>query len=387
MSPPRRPSPDVVVVGGGVVGASAAAFLAEAGARVTLVERDGLASGASGANSGLVQHPTDPVLAALYRETLERYRALEAAEAGFRLGRRPTGMLFLSTDEAAVRAQAAAVTTAFPDLVADILSGAALEAADPAVGRGLWASRVDIGYAVRPASGTYAYATLAERLGVRLRVGRAASLDVRGDRVAGITLDGESLPAAAVLAAAGPGTAGLLDPGGRWRPIRPQWGVVVEVALPEGPRHALEEAEIDASIGVPATGDSGPGEARSADRADFSLIPLEGLASVGSTFLAEEPEPSAWVERILARAASFVPSVLDAPIRGVRTCARPRSADGRPLVGPVPGLDGAWVCAGHGPWGISTGPASARLVADAILGRSPAIPTALDPARFGPPRG
>jgi hypothetical protein len=30
------------------------------------------------------------------------------------------------------------------------------------------------------------------------------------------------------------------------------------------------------------------------------------------------------------------------------------------------------------------GPASARLVADAILGRSPAIPTALDPARFGP---
>ena len=60
---------DVVVVGGGIVGVAAAAFLAEAGATVTLVERDGLASGASGANSGIVQHPFDPVLAALYRET------------------------------------------------------------------------------------------------------------------------------------------------------------------------------------------------------------------------------------------------------------------------------------------------------------------------------
>ena len=65
----------MVVIGGGIVGTAAAAFLAEAGARVTLVERDGLASGASGANSGVVQHPFDPVLAGLYRETLTLYRA------------------------------------------------------------------------------------------------------------------------------------------------------------------------------------------------------------------------------------------------------------------------------------------------------------------------
>ena len=61
--------PDVIVVGGGIVGASAAAFLADGGARVTIVERQGLASGASGANSGVVQHPFDLILAALYRET------------------------------------------------------------------------------------------------------------------------------------------------------------------------------------------------------------------------------------------------------------------------------------------------------------------------------
>jgi glycine/D-amino acid oxidase-like deaminating enzyme len=41
-----------------------------------------------------------------------------------------------------------------------------------------------------------------------------------------------------------------------------------------------------------------------------------------------------------------------------------------------------FVAAGHGPWGISLGPASARLVADLVLGRAPAPPPAFDPARF-----
>ena len=82
---------DVVVIGGGIVGTSAAAFLAEAGARVTLIEREGLASGASGANSGVVQHPFDPILAALYRETLSLYRALAAADLGFRISNSPLG--------------------------------------------------------------------------------------------------------------------------------------------------------------------------------------------------------------------------------------------------------------------------------------------------------
>ena len=97
-----RSSSDVVVIGGGIVGASAAAFLAQSGVRVTLVEREGLASGASGANSGVVQHPFDPVLAVLYRETLALYRELSAADAGFRLPDEPAGLLYLSLDEAAV---------------------------------------------------------------------------------------------------------------------------------------------------------------------------------------------------------------------------------------------------------------------------------------------
>jgi glycine/D-amino acid oxidase-like deaminating enzyme len=383
---------DVVVVGGGIVGAAAAAFLAEAGARVTLVERDGLASAASGANSGVVQHPFDPVLAMLYRESLEHDRRLADADVGFRLGAEPAGLMYVSPVEAAVREVDRSLASTFPDLAREVLTGSELAAVEPAVSPELWACRVGIGYPVQPAASTYGFATLAERRGVRVLVGRPAIQDVDDHRVVGVVVEGRSIGAGAVLVAAGPWTPAVIDPSGRWTPIRPRWGVVVETLLPTGPRHVLEEAEIGAAIGTsdvatPAAGEPrtpGAPEAPGDAHIDLSLVLLGGVASVGSTFLEREPDPAAWVEPILAHAARFVPAVADAPIRGTRSCPRPQSHDGRPLVGAVPGRPGLFVCAGHGPWGISTGPASARMVSDLILGRDPSIPGALDPGRFGP---
>jgi glycine/D-amino acid oxidase-like deaminating enzyme len=77
-----------------------------------------------------------------------------------------------------------------------------------------------------------------------------------------------------------------------------------------------------------------------------------------------------------------VPAIATTPMTSVRACARPLSRDGLPLLGRAPGSEHVFVAAGHGPWGISLGPASARLVADLVLGRAPAIPAAFDPARF-----
>ncbi len=375
---------DVVVIGGGIVGTAAAALLAEAGASVLLVEREGLASGASGANSGVVQHPFDPILAGLYRETLTLYRDLHDADLGFRIGAEANGLLYVSADEAAVRQEDRSLGAAFPDLHHEVFGGSALQDVEPTLAPDLWACRVDIGFPVFPGASTYAYATLAEQRGVRVRVGRVATPDRRGDAVVGVVVDGVAHAADAVLVAAGPWTPELIDPSGRWQPIQRRWGVVVEAELAPGPTHVLEEAEIGAVIGTqePSDGVRGPDDA---EQADLSLVPLSGLASVGSTFLAREPDPAAWIEPILTRAARFVPGLVDAPIRGTRCCARPWSRDGRPLIGRVPGVDRLFVCAGHGSWGISTGPASARLVVDEILGRSPAIPVELDPARFGEP--
>src|SRR5688572_26152629 len=90
---------DVAVVGGGIIGCAAAAMMADRGARVVLVEREGIGAGASGRNLGAVQHPFDPVLGALYRESIDRYRALADASAGaFVIGAAPVGLLLLNRD-------------------------------------------------------------------------------------------------------------------------------------------------------------------------------------------------------------------------------------------------------------------------------------------------
>jgi glycine/D-amino acid oxidase-like deaminating enzyme len=84
--------------------------------------------------------------------------------------------------------------------------------------------------------------------------------------------------------------------------------------------------------------------------------------------------------KLLAHGARFVPALRDAPILRSRVCARPQSVDGHPFIGPLPGRDRVFVAAGHGPWGISTGPASAALAVAVILDGSP-VAAALQAAR------
>ncbi|MCI0581436.1 MAG: FAD-binding oxidoreductase [Chloroflexi bacterium] len=383
--------PTVAVIGGGIVGLATAAYLAEGGARVTLYEREAIAAGASGRNSGVVQHPFDPLLVPLYHETVAAYRRLAAVApgGGFALPTDPAGLLLVAHRPGLVAALATHLRLSVPELDVEVVDSTALRALEPSIAEGVHAVRVSVAFPVVPAAPTYAWANRAERLGVAIRLGRAARPAIRDGRAVGVDVDGRREPAEAVVVAAGPWSAELCDPSGRWRPIRPLWGVVVETLLADPPGHVIEEAAMDVALG---TGDVAvaAGEARAdasgaVDAPETSLVTAAGATAVGSTFLDDEPDPPAWTERILARAATFVPAVADAPIRETRACARPLSVDGRPLAGAIPWLRGLYVCSGHGPWGITTGPASARQVADLVLGRGPAIPAAFDPARFGHP--
>ncbi|MGH2427639.1 MAG: FAD-dependent oxidoreductase, partial [Candidatus Limnocylindria bacterium] len=114
----------------------------------------------------------------------------------------------------------------------------------------------------------------------------------------------------------------------------------------------------------------------------FSIASARGVSTLGSTFLPAEPDPDRLVPLLLRRGAVFLPAIGVAPLVGRRVCARPQSVDGLPFIGPVPGMDGLFVCAGHGPWGISTGPGSAALAVAAMLepGTHP-IPGALSVSR------
>jgi glycine/D-amino acid oxidase-like deaminating enzyme len=371
-------TPDVIVIGAGICGVAAATHLAEAGRRVLLLERSGIGAGASGRNSGVVQHPFDPVLVELHLETVERYRVVAAAGDGtFRLPPDPAGLLSVTHDAAVARSEAEAIAATHPALRPTYLDPVALQELEPTMAPGVAACRLEIGFPIGPATATRAYAAHAERAGVAIEVGVGARPWLEGARAAGVvTDDGRRIAAADVVIAAGPWSPALVDPSGAWRPITPLWGVVVTVELADPPRHVLEEAVSEIPIddtGVEATAYS------------FSLVTAEGASSLGSTFLETEPEAATLVPDLVARGATFVPAITRAPTGTVRACARPLSRDGRPLVGRVPGLDGCWIIAGHGPWGISTGPASGRILADLLTGAVAGPPAALDPARFGSP--
>lgn len=368
-------SPDVAVIGGGIIGCSAAALLAERGAAVTLFEAAAIGAGASGRNLGAIQHPFDAVLAPLYRSSLEHYRGLAALDDGFAIGAEPAGILMLNRDPDGSRRQAARLQALAPELDARFMDPAEVAAAEPSLVPGFAACRLATGYPVPPAAATAAYERLAVRRRARIRVGAAAKPWIDGGRVRGVELgDGSRVAAEKVLIAAGPWSPPLADPTGAWEPIRRTWGVTVQLDLGiAAPTHVIEEDEVDA-VNRPVVEEhraasAGEGEPHTI----FSVAAAAGISTLGSSFLPAEPhDPSAIARLLVERGARYLPAIATAPVREIRVCARPQSIDGRPFIGPVAGSAGLFICAGHGPWGISTGPASAELAVRALLDGAPA---------------
>jgi glycine oxidase len=360
---------DVAIIGGGIIGTSAAAYLAEAGRSVVVFERHELAAGASGRNSGAIQHPFDAPFVELHQRSIELYREAALREAGFELPTSPVGLILISFDEGAVSIAASSLARDWPELAPALMPAGAAAAMEPALAEGLVACRLETGYPVVPAAATLAFAMRAERAGARFLTRSQAAPIIRGGRVTGAAIaGGASIACAQVLVAAGPWSSPLIPGWTSQEPIVAIWGVVVSTVVPDPPAHVIEELGIDRPGSPP-------------DRM-FSLVTAGEATSVGSTFLPAEPDAASLANEVLERGQRFVPALRDARIEGVRACARPVAFDGRPIIGAVPGVDGLFVCAGHGPWGISTGPASTRLVADQMLGAARERAD-LSPSRIG----
>src|SRR5690606_26449153 len=156
-----------------------------------------------------------------------------------------------------------------------------------------------------------------------------------------------------------------IDPTGGWRPILPTYGVTIQLRLDAAaPRHVVEEDAVDSINRTEPATEAGPDPE---PPSLFSIASAGGLSTLGSTCRPVEPDPATIEPLLLRRAVAFLPAVAEAEIVGRRMCARPQSVDGRPFIGAVEGVGGLFVCAGHGPWGISTGPASAAMAARAVL--------------------
>lgn len=348
---------DVAIIGAGIVGCSTAYFLAREGVRVTVHDPAGIGAGASGRNNGIVEHPYDTPSAPLFHESVELMREL----LGDAMPRDPAGALLLAGDEPSAR-DLLTHYSQFPELAAELLDPDGVRAKEPVLAGGLWGCMLRTGYPISPLEATTAVAARAREAGARFALGAPVGL--------------ERLRAGAgeVVVAAGAWSTDVLAGLVRADAVKPLWGVIVLIELPQAPGRPIIEGTVTRGLTTGTITDVAP----------FTLLPSPSWLAVGSTLLeGPEPDAGAWSPRLLERGVRFVPSISQARVQGTLVCARPKSFDNRPILGRVPGEDGLWLASGHGGRGMSLGIASGRLIAEAILaGSEAAIVPELSSARL-----
>jgi D-amino-acid dehydrogenase len=420
---PQSTAGTVAVIGAGIVGVATAIWLQRLGHKVVLVDRAGPAEGASYGNGGVLAscsvvpvtvpgllakapkmlfdpnqplflrwgylprltpwlirylrhaNPADTrrIAAALHGivgDSLADHQALSAGTGAERFVV-PADYLFLYRDRAAYAGDAFGWGIRRDHGFAmEEMEAEALRAYDPAYGP-------SIGFAVRmpdhgrisdPGAYVRALADHVVAKGGALRIAEVTDVVREGGRVRGLRLrarDGtaETLDCdAAVLAA------------GAWSgPLAAQLGLKVPLESERGYHLELWEPSVmPRAPGMVAAG-------------KFVATPMDGrlrLAGVVEFGGLEAPASRAPLELLKRNVAAAFPG-----LTWKHTTEwmghRPAPADSIPVIGPVPGVPGAFLAFGHHHIGLTGGPRTGRIVAQLIAGQRPNIDLApYAPSRF-----
>lgn len=380
--------PDVIVVGGGIVGAACAAEAARRGLAVTVIERAELAAGASGRNHGLLLHPEEPPLGPMFRESLALYEgARDRAPVPFGMDAGPVGLLIAAEhDGEAAMGRSQAEGFRAVGLRIERLDAPALREVEPGISERFaegWL--LHDGRRLDPAALTV---SLAVGSGAEIRRGLAVRrLLERDGAVRGVLTDEGAIEAPVVVVAAGPWTGQLLRPLGIHLPLVGARGWLVHL-LPGGPaiRRLVERAGWHAVGGEDAlsrmAADAYAAAPPAAEAGTLLQPNPDGTVLVGGSrqrAVAFEPEDPSVPRDLVRRAIEVVPALADAEVLAAWWGIRPMTPDGLPIVGRLG--DGLLVATGHGSQGVILAGGTARLVGALLAGDDP--PFADEPFRPG----
>jgi glycine/D-amino acid oxidase-like deaminating enzyme len=367
---------DVVLAGGGIVGAACALTCVQAGLRVALVERELVGSGATAAGMGhIVVMDDSEAQFALTRRSQQLWHTLSLhlpSHAEYQ----KCGTLWVAADEEelaeAARKHACLSERAVPS---HLLSSRELASLEPNLRPGLAGGLlVPEDAAVYPPVAALHLVRQAQDLGVTLLVGHAVTHLSDGEA----TLDdGTRLRAPRLVNATG-AEASVCTPG---LPVKKRKGhLAITDRYPGFVHHQLVELGYLKSAHSVTT-----------DSVAFNVQPRQtGQILIGSSrqFGNEETAADqAMLSAMLQRAALYLPTIGTLSVLRVWTGFRAATPDKLPLIGPVPGDPTLWLATGHEGLGITTALATAELLAASFTGRSPAIaPEPYLPARFSTDR-
>jgi glycine/D-amino acid oxidase-like deaminating enzyme len=374
---------DVVVVGGGMVGAACAFYAARAGLDVVVVDRGPVAGGTTGAGEGNIlvsDKPPGPELD-LALLSVRLWREVAAESFGRAIEYEPKGGLVVARsprDLDALRALADEQRQCgvhATDVPAD-----ALGSLEPHLARGLAGGVFYPQDAqVQPALAAAHLIRAARALGARLRTGEVVTDVLRSSdgAVRGVKTSRGELHAASVVNAAGVWGGEMAALAGVALPVLPRRGfILVTEPLPRLIRHKVYAADYVANV---ASGS-----------AALQTSPVvEGTAS-GPVLIGASRElvgfdrsvSLAVLRRLAAQAIGLFPALSHVNAMRAYVGFRPYLPDHLPAIGADPRVPGLVHACGHEGAGIGLAPATGRLVAQVLLGSA----TDLDLTPYRPDR-
>lgn len=389
---------DVVVVGGGIVGASIAYVLAKDGLDVVLMDGEGIGSGSTGHGHGVVSlvgkdfRPGDHFAlglagARMFREFAEVLQEDSGVDPMYH---EKTGLSIAILDEEERIFREAFARLEGSGLGLRWIDGREAREVEPRLseevlgGVRYWHGQVD-GYRM-----TIAEVQALERLGGRVLLRRVTGLLRSGDRVGGVRHTGGQLHAGCVVLAMGAWVREAEEWIGFPIPVRPLHGEVLNVRLPGEPLRAFILTARHGPIlqrkdGITLVGSIGGVTMSGMDvEARHVFDPADTSPPVFD--LAPKPENA---QLMIERGLRVMPALAEAELVDHLAGVRPLSADRMPIIGFVPGLEGVVLATGHGTKGIHLAPLTARMVEDLVLHgeiRQPVPHRAFLPDRFASAR-
>jgi glycine oxidase len=353
---------DVLIIGGGVMGCGIAWRLAQAGQRVLVLERAIPGAEASSAAGGILaaqeeSHGPGPMtdLALRSRARFAAVAAELGAATGIDIGHRECGLCALAfTEEEEARLEERYGWQRGRGLRLEWLRGPALAAREPGLAPEVRAGLCfpDDGQ-VDPRAYLRALALAAAEAGAEFSSGAYVRRVVHdGARVTGVELEGELLPARAVVIAAGSWSALLEGADLPPRAVRPVRGQIAQLETrPPAVRGTV----------------TGPG-GYLVGRPDGRVLAGSTMEQVGF----DRRVTAGGLAHVLGVALRFVPALAAAPVTDTWANFRPATDDELPFLGRAV-AEGLYLATGHFRNGILLSPATADVIAALVLGRTPDI--------------
>ena len=366
-------SADVVIVGAGITGCATALALAEAGARVEVIERYRPAAMASGWTlAGVRQSGRDPAELPLARAAVEIWKSLDDRLGAATHYTRGGNLRLARTEDEAEVICALVKTQRAAGLPMELVDARAAREIAPALSdRVLLASWCPSDGHADPVATVEAFRAAGERAGVRYRTGvQVTGLGCDGDTLARVETREGPIAAGACLLATGVQTNDLLAPLGRAIPLRlPMVCVLQSAPVPPLLGPVIGVANADLAV---------------RQQADGRLRFTGGADPAGGTLEPSGPavHPTAeMIARTIGLVRNVLPAVAEARIAAIWGGLLDLTPDGLPVLDAVPGVGGLYVAAGFSGHGFGIGPAVGEALGALVLGARP--PHALDAFSFG----